>query len=110
MARNHKKRRKGKSASRHARRFNIQNYPDTPPPKLGTVRTWMRQMEDEGAIERKAVEHTGKPGRPAVLWGLTEDGRQRALALSGQSVPDMLTGRASDSAVLAVFAEARGER
>jgi hypothetical protein len=53
-------------------RFSIRNYPDTPPPALGTVRTWMKKAEAEGLIERKGVQRTGKRGRPAVLWGLTE--------------------------------------
>jgi predicted ArsR family transcriptional regulator len=37
----------------------------------------MKQLEAEGLIERKGVERTGKPGRPAQLWGLTELGKQR---------------------------------
>lgn len=55
-------------------RFNIRDYPNTPPPAVGTVRGWLKQAEAEGKVERKGVERTGKPGRPAVLWGLP-DGR-----------------------------------
>jgi predicted ArsR family transcriptional regulator len=32
----------------------------------------MKKAEAEGLIERKGVQRTGKRGRPAVLWGLTE--------------------------------------
>ena len=41
-------------------------------PTLGTVRKWLHAAEAEGVIERVGVEHTGKPGRPAHLWGITE--------------------------------------
>jgi hypothetical protein len=64
------------AASREARqsrpRFNIRDYPDTPPPAVATVRTWLRKAEAQGLVERKGVEHTGRAGRPAVLWGLPE--------------------------------------
>ena len=46
-------------------------------PTLGTVRKWMHAAEAEGVIERVGVRHTGKPGRPADLWGITEAGRAR---------------------------------
>jgi predicted ArsR family transcriptional regulator len=51
----------------------------------------MRQAEDAGYVEREpGGERTGKPGRPAVLWRLTDAGKERA-----QSGPrewkDMLT-------------------
>jgi hypothetical protein len=63
-------------ASREARaarpQFSIKDYPDTPPPSLGTVRRWLHQAEASGAIERKGVQRTGKPGRPAQLWGLPD--------------------------------------
>jgi DNA-binding PadR family transcriptional regulator len=81
MPRNRKKRRQRAPAhqARHVRpRFSIRNWPAGPPPALGTVRTWLRQAEDAGMVERKGVGHTGKPGRPPVLWGLTDAGRQRA--------------------------------
>lgn len=41
-------------------------------PALGTVRTWLKQAEAEGKIVRAGVRHTGKPGRPAHLWGPPE--------------------------------------
>lgn len=70
MARNHKRRpsRKGKTGKRP--RFSIRDWPDTPPPSLGAVRRWLHQAEAEGLIERRGVQRTGKPGRPAHLWGL----------------------------------------
>jgi predicted ArsR family transcriptional regulator len=46
-------------------------------PSLGTVRRWMRELEDAGHVER-SVEHTGKPGRPAHLWTLTAEGKRYA--------------------------------
>jgi hypothetical protein len=80
MARNHKRHRKrapGHKVRQPQPRFSIRNWPHGPPPALGTVRSWMRQAEDAGLAERKGVERTGKPGRPAVLWGLTEAGKHR---------------------------------
>jgi hypothetical protein len=56
--------------------FNIRNWPGGPPPALGTVRTWLRKLEDNGHVERAGVRRTGKPGRPPVLWAPTEAGRQ----------------------------------
>jgi len=74
MARNHKRHpsRKRRSGQQARPRFSIRNWPDGPPPALGTVRTWLKQAEAEGLVERKGVERTGKPGRPAHLWGLPE--------------------------------------
>lgn len=46
----------------------------TSTPTLGTVRRWLNVLAAEGLAERKDVQRTGKPGRPAVLWGLTEKG------------------------------------
>jgi hypothetical protein len=85
MPRNHKKRRRRKPWLKSVRvnpdgsatfglgiggRFSMKNWPGGPPPTLGTVRRWMRQGEAEGRFERVGFERTGKPGRPAVLWGL----------------------------------------
>ena len=53
-------------------------------PAIGTVRGWMRQLEQRGDVVRAGVEHTGKPGRPAVLWQLTEQGKKR----EGPGLPD----------------------
>lgn len=50
------------------------------PPSLGTVRRWMKQLEAAGDIEPKGVDRNGKPGRPAMLYGLTEAGKERAAA------------------------------
>jgi predicted ArsR family transcriptional regulator len=46
-------------------------------PSLSSVRRWLKQAEAAGLIERCGVERTGKPGRPAQLWGLTEAGKNR---------------------------------
>lgn len=73
------------AASREERlarpRFNIREYPDTPPPALGTVRGWLNKAEAEGLIERKGVQRTGKRGRPAVLWGLPDSGAPESAQL-----------------------------
>lgn len=50
----------------------------TTTPTIGTVRRWCEACAAEGWIERKGVERTGKPGRPAVIWGLTKAGWDRA--------------------------------
>lgn len=47
------------------------------PPSLSTVRKQMRQLEADGDVERAGVDRTGKPGRPAIMWQLTEKGRNR---------------------------------
>jgi hypothetical protein len=57
-------------------------------PALGTVRGWLHRLEAAGDAERKGLEHTGKPGRPAVLWGLTEKGEKRA---ADNPAPEPLT-------------------
>ncbi len=46
-------------------------------PSLSTMRRWMKQLEAAGLIRRCGVERTGKPGRPAQLYELTEAGKQR---------------------------------
>ena len=46
-------------------------------PSLSTVRKWVKQLEAAGDIEAKGTERTGKPGRPPVMYGLTEQGKQR---------------------------------
>jgi hypothetical protein len=47
-------------------------------PALSTVRGWLRGLENAGDIERAGTEHTGKPGRPAVLWDMTAQGKEKA--------------------------------
>jgi DNA-binding PadR family transcriptional regulator len=44
---------------------------------MSTTRRQMKQLEADGDIERVGVDRTGKPGRPAVLYQLTEQGRQK---------------------------------
>ena len=76
--------RRSLKASRHVRPAGQEQQPKSRPwnkglamttrPSLGTVRRWLQACVDEGTVERKGVERTGKPGRPAVLWGLTEEG------------------------------------
>lgn len=78
MPRSHKKRRRRAPGHQGRQRFSIRNWPDGPPPAEGTVCAWLRNAEAEGMVERTGAEHTGKPGRPSVLWGLTAEGKQRA--------------------------------
>ena len=46
---------------------------------MSSVRRWLKAAEAEGTVERKGVARTGKPGRPAILWGLTEFGEQHPM-------------------------------
>lgn len=66
-----------KAAVEHVPRETLPRYPHKDP-ALSTVRGWLRQLEAAGIAERKGVERSGKPGRPATLWGLTEKGREDA--------------------------------
>jgi hypothetical protein len=44
---------------------------------MSTVRRQLKQLEADGDIERVGVDRTGRPGRPPVQYGLTEQGRQK---------------------------------
>jgi hypothetical protein len=35
-------------------------------------------LEDQGLVKRADTVKTGKPGRPAIKWALTDKGRKRA--------------------------------
>lgn len=60
-------------------------------PSMSTVRRQLKQLEAEGLAERKGVERTGKPGRPAQLWGLTERAKERPVSdLSPEEVIHVL--------------------
>lgn len=74
-------------------------------PALSTVRGWLRQLEDAGLAERKDVAHTGKPGRPATLWGLTDKGVADAANKPPRSEPPTRdeARRLLDEASRAVF-------
>ena len=50
----------------------------TSDPSDSTTRRWLEAADTEGLIERTGTKRTGKPGRPAVLRGITEEGRKRA--------------------------------
>lgn len=50
-------------------------------PSLGTTRRWLKEGVAEGGVERAGEEHSGKPGRPAHLYQLTADGKERAADL-----------------------------
>jgi DNA-binding PadR family transcriptional regulator len=52
----------------------------TSAPSLSTTRRWLEGTVSDGFIKRE-VARTGKPGRPAIMYQLTEDGRERAAAL-----------------------------
>lgn len=64
------------TAIRSGRRRTKARYP-WGPPSMSTVRRQLKHLEAEGIIERTGLDHTGKPGRPSVLYGLTEKGRNR---------------------------------
>lgn len=38
-------------------------------------------LEAQGLVIPRDIEHTGKRGRPAIIWGLTDKGRKRAARL-----------------------------
>ena len=67
-----RRRLKVKEPGEHEPRPTLPRFPHKDP-AISTVRSWLRQLESAGIAERKGVEHTGKPGRPAVLWGLTDE-------------------------------------
>lgn len=87
MSNSRSSRRKVKSSS-HIRSSGQVQQPERQPwnkglaltsrPSLSTTRRWLQACVDEGWAERKGTERTGKPGRPAVLYGLSEKGLQRA--------------------------------
>src|SRR5258708_5794241 len=60
------------------------------PPSLGSVRRWIKQGVTEGLIERAGEERTGKPGRPAHLYQVTAEGKERA-ASDPRDIREMLT-------------------
>jgi predicted ArsR family transcriptional regulator len=47
----------------------------TTSPSLRTVRRWLEACVAEGLAERKTAEPDGKPGRPPVMYHVTEKGR-----------------------------------
>jgi DNA-binding PadR family transcriptional regulator len=53
----------------------------TSAPSLGTTRRWLKAAEAEGGVRRAEDRRTGKPGRPAHMWEITEEGRERAKGL-----------------------------
>ena len=89
---NSRRLRRSLKASREARELRPR-YPYTAP-SLGTVRTWMKQLEADGDIEPKGVQRTGMPGRPPMAYGLMKQGRERNLT-AGQ-IRDMITRAVHD--------------
>jgi DNA-binding PadR family transcriptional regulator len=65
------------------------------PPSLSTVRRQMRQLEADGDIERVGVDRTGKPGRPAIMYRLTEKGRQRR-DWTGDELVELITSAVNE--------------
>lgn len=58
----------------------------TSDPSASTTRRWLEAAEAEGVIERTGTRRTGKPGRPAVTRGVTEEGRERARKLPPKAI------------------------
>jgi predicted ArsR family transcriptional regulator len=56
-------------------------------PSVSSVRSWLKAGEAEGVIERAGTVRTGKPGRPAHLWQVSDKGKERAAA--ARSLADM---------------------
>lgn len=49
----------------------------TTSPSLGTTRRWLQACVDEGWAERETAEPNGKPGRPPIMYKVTEKGLAR---------------------------------
>jgi predicted ArsR family transcriptional regulator len=49
----------------------------TSTPSLNTTRRWLKTAEAEGVVRRTEDKRTGKPGRPAHMWELTDEGREQ---------------------------------
>jgi DNA-binding PadR family transcriptional regulator len=58
----------------------------TSDPSGSTTRRWLNAAEDKGILERAGTQRTGKPGRPAQLRALTEEGREQARHLPPKAV------------------------
>lgn len=52
--------------------------------EMGVSPAYALVLEAQMLIQRADVEQTGKPGRPAVIWGLTDKGRKRAKRALGR--------------------------
>jgi hypothetical protein len=58
----------------------------TSDPSDSTTHRWLAAAETERVLERTGTRHTGKPGRPAILRSLTEEGRERARKVPPNSI------------------------
>lgn len=99
--------RRGVKASRHARPSGQEQQPAksgqyskghvpwnkgralTTRPSLGTTRRWLEACVAEGWAERKTAEPDGKPGRPPVLYHVTEKGQRERGPRSSPEVERM---------------------
>jgi predicted ArsR family transcriptional regulator len=64
-------------ASREARQSR-KGIAMTSTPAVGTTRRWLKAAEAAGLVRRAEDQDTGRPGRPAHMWELTEEGREQA--------------------------------
>jgi hypothetical protein len=92
-----------------------ERWKDQRAPTLGTVRTWMRHAEEDGAIQRAGVERTGEPGRPATLWEVTpaaaaEDARKMSGRELARERARLVRSGRSDVWLAAVQAEIQRRR
>jgi hypothetical protein len=58
----------------------------TSDPSDSTTRRWLLTAEDKGILQRTGTRRTGKPGRPAQLRQLTEDGSGQAKRLPPKAI------------------------
>lgn len=58
----------------------------TTDPSASTTSRWLAVAEAQGIIERTGTRPTGKPGRPPVTYGLTEEGSGRAARMPPKPV------------------------
>lgn len=74
-----------KSGDRQAQPWN-KGLALTSDPSDGTTRRWLNTAEDKGLLQRTGTRRTGKPGRPAQLRALTEEGREQAKRLPPNAI------------------------
>jgi hypothetical protein len=53
--------------------------------EIGISPAYALVLESQLLIKRVDTEHTGKPGRPPVVWTLTDKGAKRAKRAIGQA-------------------------
>lgn len=58
----------------------------TSDPSDSTTLRWLNAAEDKGILRRTGTRRTGKPGRPAQLREITEEGREQVKRLPPEAI------------------------